>query len=151
MTVLHYRKQLTAAPPANRAVYRTRELQAGSDVQDWLDLRNAAMRSQIRHGRDWTLADFRREFLDQRWFSPACCWLTRSVRSREHPRLLGSLVLQLDDDRQTAIVRWLLVAPNCRRQGIGSHLLALAERAAWHQGRRQPACRFYESHGYHIF
>ena len=159
MTVMHFSKTLAEPPAVAPDSFGAREFRGLSDAQAWLDLRNSAMRTQTRKGRDWELADFQREFLDQQWFDPDCCWLSRPARSPGNPSAVGSLVLRLDR-RDAAIIRWLLVAPHFRRQGIGSQLLALAERTAWQRGRRriqletlstwQPALQFYEAHGYRI-
>lgn len=158
MTVLRYSKTLVESPPVARcAAYTASEYAGLSDAQAWLDLRNSALHEQTCPGRDWLRSDFQREFLDQPWFDPTCFWLTRRCRPSTDPAAAGSLVLQLDQ-RPVATIRWLLVAPDCRRQGIASHLLTLAERVAWQRGRRQvemetlstwqPACQFYEAHGY---
>jgi ribosomal protein S18 acetylase RimI-like enzyme len=85
-----------------------------------------------------------------------------------HARRVGGAVVIVDDpqidllrDCPGCALLWdLRVAPDARRQGVGSALLEAAERHASERGARSlrvetqdvnvPACRFYHAHGFRL-
>ena len=131
------------------------------DESAWLALRESAMSGQVAAGRSWTASDFLREFTAKAHFDPSRMWLAETTDA-QGTQLAGAIYLCLESQpaRKAASIQWLLVAPRYQRQGIGSHLLTLAESSAWHAGHRllsletlsiwQAACRFYESSGYSV-
>ena len=85
-------------------------------------------------------------------------WVAEPLDRHRAGDLAGSIELRLNQELGKATIHWLLVAPHFQRQGIGAHLLALAESTAWQAGGRtmaldtlsswKAACEFYESAGY---
>lgn len=158
MPVIRYQKTLEREPVvAPAANVRLRTFGRPHDATAWLLLRQGALADQIACGRAWQLADFRRELLDKPWFVPGHFWLAEPMNGLPPRQLAGSIALQLDDSN-TAVVHWLLVAPEYRRRKIATNLLQLAESTAWQQQRFrlrletlstwQAACRFYHALGY---
>lgn len=70
-----------ADPPDPPALIRT---YAGEqDIDRWLAIRNAAF--AFLGVRPWSTADFRREFLDQPWWSAATLWLAEVCNLPQRP------------------------------------------------------------------
>jgi GNAT superfamily N-acetyltransferase len=159
MPIIRYEKLLECPPlvkPTRNA--RIRVFRDDMDVGDWLSLHQSAMSGSTAAGRAWQAADFQREFTDQAWFTPSHMWVAEPLSSPVELTLVGSVTLELRPPANSAVIHWLLVAPQYRRAGIASHLLRLAESTAWQAGcptmrletllAWRDACAFYEALGY---
>ena len=95
------------------------------------------------------------EFLQAAWWNPQRMWL-----AEREDRLVGSATLALrgSADRSKAVIHWMMVHPEWRRQGVGRLLATRLEAAAWDLGHReiflethaswQAAVAFYQRLGY---
>jgi GNAT superfamily N-acetyltransferase len=140
------------------------------DIELWLALRTSALPRPLAGGREWTEIDFQREFMAQPWWCPARMWLAVPAASAvparvgdtppEIPRVVGSVGLALGTQHGApwGSVRWLMVAPDWRRRGIGRLLMGQLERCCWEANVRdvrvetlsawKPALHFYRRLGY---
>jgi GNAT superfamily N-acetyltransferase len=103
------------------------------DISVWLELRTMAFSGETPTVRPWTRTDFAAEFLKRPWWSPERMWFAVA------DKIVGSVALALRGHEQAAVpvIHWLMVAPECRRRGIGRMLMATAESACWQAGYRR--------------
>ncbi len=167
--ILRLSKRLTAphqpALPPSTAI---RTFIGPGDIDAWLRLHRAALSGLTAAGPTWTAVRFEREFLAKPDWSPEHLWFA----VRECPasvgdesavaRPLGTIALGRGGrpPHEAAMVRWLMVAPEARRRGIGAALLACAELRAWEDGARvvalethvdwSDAVRLYRRAGYDL-
>ena len=143
--ILRLSKRLTARPQATLPPSTTvRTFIGPEDVEAWLRLHRAALSGLTAAGPIWTAVRFEREFLDKPDWSPEHLWF--AVRESPTPSgdvtavasPLGTIALGCDGrpPHDCATIRWLMVAPEARRRGIGAALLACAELRAWNDGAR---------------
>lgn len=157
-SVIAMRKQLRNAP--ERVVSARIELRSFIDARDiphWLELQARSLPHSVG-GRPWMAQDFAREFLDQPWWNAARMWLAQS--RGENGRALGTVTLGEHGVPESSLpsIHWLLVDPDCRRQGIGRLLVTAVEETCWRAGRTTltletltswtDAVKFYEALGY---
>jgi GNAT superfamily N-acetyltransferase len=159
-TVIHLVRLLDQVPEVvvcNH--FAIRNYSGEHDLQPWLDLRQRAFAGQTLAVGPWTLADLRRELLEQTWWHPSRLWLAEDAQPGE---LAGAVALAVAGraDRPRFAVHWLMVAPRARRRGLARALLARLERSVWELGGRAvwvethrqwtPAWDFYLSQGYQV-
>lgn len=157
-SVIAMRKQLRNAP--ERVVLARIELRNFIDARDipnWLELRARSLPHSVG-GRPWTVQDFAREFLDQPWWNASRMWFAQSRRASR--RAMGTVTLGEHGVQGSSLpsIHWLLVDPDCRRQGIGRLLVTAVEETCWQMGRTTltletltswtGAVKFYEALGY---
>ncbi|MDA0660647.1 MAG: GNAT family N-acetyltransferase [Planctomycetota bacterium] len=132
----------------------------------WLELQNTVWKAITGRPVDWDEAWFDREFSAAT--GAKVIWIALGGGRSDGP-LMGSVVLDLSDTntsstanvrsiRAAAKINWLAVLPECRRAGIGSTLVRLAEKEAWQRGcvesqvetlvTWQPAVQLYKRLGY---
>jgi GNAT superfamily N-acetyltransferase len=158
--VLQLSKRLTKSPQVIEIQsFAIREF-ASDDVDLWLELRHRAFAREQHGVRKWTQGDFEAEFHQRWWWNPANLWLAEPKTVTTPLRLAGSVALAMRGPPQNAkpVVHWLMVAPEARRQGLGSLLLSHLELAAWNAGYREiwlethaawrAATKLYEKFGY---
>lgn len=133
---------------------------APEDVIPWLELRHRAFARESHGVREWTPADFEREFCQRWWWNPRNMWVAEWKTVAGPTKLAASVTLAMRGEPASAlpVVHWLMVAPEARRRGLGKLLLAHLERAAWELGYREvrlethaawrAATRLYESQGF---
>jgi GNAT superfamily N-acetyltransferase len=157
MKILRFEKRLAVVAVPQIPGVRFRWPTGPDDVTAWLRLRREAFAGMLAPGRDWTAADFEREFTSRPWWTAEAMWLAETVAS---PAVVGSVVLgrsgRSPDDRPS--IQWLMVAPEFRGRGLGRALLAAAERAACDRGETsltlethadwRDAVRLYEQTGW---
>ncbi|MCA9187241.1 MAG: GNAT family N-acetyltransferase [Pirellulaceae bacterium] len=126
-----------------------------TDIGGWLQLRERAFAGQLRQPRAWSDRDFRREFLAQSWWSPDRMWFC----TQRDGAIVGTVTRgqRRVGTETVATVHWLLVAPQCQRQGMASFLFEQVVRdCCRHQittlyaetlDTWMPAVRFYERMG----
>jgi GNAT superfamily N-acetyltransferase len=160
--ILHFRKQLVAPPVATIAAgIHVRHLTVPNDTPAWLALRERAMAGQVPDVRNWTRADFRREFVEKDWWNELHAWAAVDGDAGDNSQaVIGSVILGLREGAGGAVpvVHWLLVDPAFRRRGVGRVLMSHLEQAAWDAGWREvqlethagwkDAVAFYQSMGY---
>jgi GNAT superfamily N-acetyltransferase len=160
-TVIQLTRRL-AERPANPVVsgVRLRNYGGQVDVEQWLDLRRRAFARQRVGVGDWNAADFAREFLEKRWWSPERMWFAETEPWLLPAKALGTVTLARrgDPPNDKPVMHWLAVLPGHRRRGIGRLLVATVEATVWDGGERQvwlethaawrEALRLYESLGY---
>lgn len=129
--VLQMTRVLTSRPILPTVAGVTLRTFAGpSDIEPWLRLRARAFEAESPQVRDWTAADFDREFRSKAWWRPEAMWIAEEVQT------VGSVILARRREAQPA-VSWLMVDPEDRRRGIGRLLLGTLEASVWDQGIRQ--------------
>jgi len=158
MKILRFEKRPTHDTSVPRAAGIQLRCPAGpADIGAWLRLRTEAFAGMVAAGREWSAADFEREFTSRPWWRAEAMWLAEAVDS---PAVVGSVVLgrsgRPPDDRPC--IQWLMVDPEYRRRGIGAALLAAAELAALERGETvltlethadwRDAIRLYERSGW---
>jgi GNAT superfamily N-acetyltransferase len=134
LPVLHLSRRLLC-PPMVRSIpgVVVRSFAGGDDIDAWLDLQGRSFSAQTPAVRTWTRADFEAEFLHKPWWSPDRMWFA------DAEGVAGSVTLALRGREPNAqpVVHWLMVAPECRRRGLGRCLMATLEAACWHAGHRE--------------
>ena len=136
--ILRLSKRLTARPQATLPPSTTvRTFIGPEDVEAWLRLHRAALSGLTAAGPIWTAVRFEREFLDKPDWSPEHLWF--AVRESPTPSgdvtavasPLGTIALGCDGrpPHDCATIRWLMVAPEARRRGIGA--------AGYHHGHER--------------
>lgn len=162
VSVLHFRKELSAPPVAlRRPDIAVRHIKLPDDIVAWLRLRERATAELRPLPRPWSEADFRAELLSKPWWQPEQCWIAYVENSpNESGDMIGSVTLALRAGELVTVpvVHWLLVDPAWRRRGIAGLLITHLEQAAWDAGWREiqlethanweAAVAFYQSIGY---
>ena len=162
MSVLHFRKELSAPPVALRLPnIASRRINLPADIVAWLNLRQRATAELRPLPRPWSEADFRAELLSKSWWRPEQCWIAYVDNlPTDSGEIIGSVTLALraGELATVPVVHWLLVDPAWRRRGISGLLMAHLEQAAWDVGWREmqlethanweAAVAFYQSIGY---
>ena len=163
--VQQLKKVLTHAPNGLSERYRVREFDETKfslEVDSWLTIHNSVLAelSTGSRGREWSNADFLREFpgvvsnerpnREQIWFAES------SETEKRSP--VGTISCSFDWANHQAAVNWLAVSVDHRRNGVATVLLEAVERSCWQHGIRtvvlstlsswQPAVKFYAKHGY---
>lgn len=159
MSVLILVKTLSCQPkPPRVASLEVVPLDASTDVDEWLTLHQRAFLGGNPPVRPWNQADFEREFAPGLSGSGRVAWLARDPAGDPAVACGAVSVTPSRMPGRPASVHWLMVDPDRRGRGIGSLLLATAERYAWEQGCREvrlethcnwrAAVRFFTRHGY---
>ena len=136
--VLQLSRRLESVPataPSGASSLRT--FRESRDIPAWLDLRHRAFADQRPSGREWSEADFQREFFRQPWWNPQRMWVIDDPQ--QQGQLVGAITLALRGrpDGQLPAIHWLMVDPDCRGQGLAIRLIATLEAAAWSDGHRE--------------
>lgn len=131
------------------------------DVELWLELRRRAFARERFGVRDWTAAEFGREFLEKAWWRPERLWFAvPELPSTGGPQVLGTVALARRSGAagDKPVLHWLAVLPAWRRRGVARLLVSAAEAACWDAGEHeiwlethtawQAAVKFYEALGY---
>lgn len=162
MSVLHFRKELTA-PPVTAVVpgFHVRQLQVPDDIPAWLQLRDRAMAGEWPAARPWSATDFQAEIGSKSWWRPDRSWVAIPDDALPKPvSFCGAVTLALREGatQTVPVVHWLLVDPAFRRRGVARMLMSHLERTAWDDGWREvqlethagwsAAVAFYQSIGY---
>jgi GNAT superfamily N-acetyltransferase len=150
MPILRLSRVLTERPDPAKAApqatghFRCRNYEGPQDIAAWLQVRREALAHLHQTGREWTAADFHREFLQQPWWEPQRMWFALPATGEEQPQPSASvpmgtvcLAVRQSGGVPRAVLGWLLVRPAWQRRGVGRLLLSLAEQAAWDAGARQ--------------
>ncbi len=145
MRVLTQRPDPETATPAGSQRFRCRNYEGPHDIAAWLRVRREALAQLPPSGREWTAANFHREFLQQPWWAPQRMWFALPVAeeeqspSRARAEPIGTVCLAVRETGGVprAAIGWLLVCPAWQRRGVGRLLLTVAEQAAWDLGARQ--------------
>ena len=118
---------------------RLRHYAGSEDVERWLELRRRAFARQRVGVGDWQAADFAREFLEKRWWSPQRMWFAETRSRVIATKVVGTVTLARrgEPPNDKPAVHWLAVLPGYRKRGIGRLLLATVEATAWDAGERQ--------------
>ncbi len=95
------------------------------DIDSLMALRRKAFADEEFTVRDWSRADFEREFLEKSWWCAERMWLAES----DDGVLVGTVTLAERGAGTEArpAVHWLAVLPAWRRRGVGSLLMAALE------------------------
>jgi GNAT superfamily N-acetyltransferase len=159
--VLQLRRKLLVRPVVPQVPGVTlRSYQAAEDIEAWLRIRHRTFAKESLGVREWTAADFQREFLTKPWWQPERMWLAEAGDLLHAQQPVGA-VTWADRGAQGAIVpavHWLMVLPGWRRRGIAALLMAAMEQACWDAGHRElflethaswtAAAKFYQQHGW---
>lgn len=172
MPILRLMRVLTQRPdpfggvPGSIGRFTCRNYEGPQDIAAWLRVRREALAQLPPSGREWTAADFHREFLQQPWWAPQRMWFALPVAVGEQSppaplaEPMGTVCLAVRETGGVprAAIGWLLVRPAWQRRGVGRLLLTVAEQAAWDAGARQvylethaawqAAVAFYRQAGY---
>lgn len=140
---------------------RLRHFEGPGDVDLWLELRRRAFARERFGVRDWTAAEFAREFLEKPWWRPERLWFAvPELAASGGPPAVGTVALARRSGAagDRAVLHWLAVLPAWRRRGVARLLVSAAEAACWDAGEReiwlethaawQAAVQFYEALGY---
>ena len=124
------------------------------DITVWLEIHAAVFVPLARPGRLWTEADFRREFLEKPGWQAGAMWF---ACQQEKP--IGTVTwTPMERSRSVAMIRWLAVLPDWRRQDVATYLMQTVERLCLEQGHAvaevetlpswESAVTFYQARGY---
>jgi len=150
------RPEVVPLPGIHLRHYRGHE-----DIAIWLELRRRAFARQPLGVRDWSEADFEREFLQKHWWRAEAIWFAETQPALATPvATVGTVTLALRGVGVGAkpVVHWLAVLPSYRRCGVGRLLMHTLEATAWDKGARRiwletharwaEACQLYAALGY---
>jgi GNAT superfamily N-acetyltransferase len=130
--ILQFTRRLEGPPVVEPLLgVSLRQFEGESDILCWLRLRAEAFADEKPGVRNWTAADFSREFLGKSWWHPEAIWFAML-----QDRTVGSIAIARRRDNLPAL-NWLMVSPDCRGQGIARLLVSAAERALWDEGQHQ--------------
>lgn len=140
---------------------RLRPFQDTRDIDTWLEIRRRAFARERVGVREWTQADFEREFLAKPWWGVERMWFAEaSDAAGAEACPIGTVALadRQGDEAVVSAVHWLAVVPGYRKQGVGRLLMAALETYCWGQGRTEialethskweRAVKFYRGLGY---
>jgi GNAT superfamily N-acetyltransferase len=163
MPIVQRMRDLSSVPAETRADGITiRPYRGEDDIAAWLAIRNRAFSTLEAAGRAWTDADFRREFVEQRWWRPEWMWFAFPSNREAPDTAVGTVTLAVRETPSglRPAAHWLCVLPEWRRRGVARVLMATLERTAWDAGHRQiwlethvkwkEAAGFYDRLGYEI-
>jgi GNAT superfamily N-acetyltransferase len=134
---------------------RLRNYLGDADIERWLTVRLRSFARERTAVGAWTVADFRREFLEKSWWRPERMWFAES-----RGEVVGTVTLAERGSGAAAkpVVHWLAVLPRWRRRGVGRLLVSALHRTVWDAGQREillethadwtAAAKFYEALGY---
>ena len=133
-TVLQLRKRLAKQPVIiDFPEIELRNYGGDEDFQSWLEMRSECYSGLTASAKSWTAADFGREFLSRGWWNPESMWFATSGEGAAATEI-GSVTLSSAGSYR---LQWLMVRPDCRRQGVGRALVVAAERRCWELGGRE--------------
>jgi len=138
-----------------------RHFEGDDDIETWLELRHRGFARQKVGIRQWSVADFRSEFCEKRWWSHDRIWFAEAEATLlRQAQAVGTVALAMrgHGDAALPVIHWLTVLPTWRRRRIGRLLVAALETACWDAGYREirlethvawrEAARFYGALGY---
>ena len=137
---VHFTKELSSIDQQIKEPvgFQIRNYQKLEDCDSWRALHQLIFAAG--KGRKWTVARFRQEFLDRRWWSPDRMWIAEeNYRIHANRRIVGTVCLaeRPNGGNLQFLVAWLMVHPFCRRRGIGGCLLRKLEAKCQAMGHEQ--------------
>jgi GNAT superfamily N-acetyltransferase len=119
--------------------FKLRHYTGPADVELWLEIRRKAFARQKLGVRDWSAADFEREFLSKPWWTSRSMWFAESQATLLPPQAVGVVTLGWRGPLEAGkpVIHWLAVLPRFRRQGIARLLVQHLEQLVWESGRRE--------------
>ena len=98
--------------------YTLRSFEPG-DASAFVEIKNEAFSEEHGGGRDWTLFDFHKEYLDSPHFRPE-----RVLFAASEEKLVGTTTAWTSEfeGREVGLIHWVAVVPEHRSKGLGQAL-----------------------------